>query len=93
MSGVTGVFSLTTKPLVTGRTCSRLLAQFQRSADAKYNNAKQMDEAQVGTHPLPEADLMVEDGALSKADAVAAVVEEAELLHASVKIGSVAQIV
>jgi hypothetical protein len=47
----------------------------------------------LGPTPLPEADLMVEDGALSKADAVAAVVEEAELLRASVKIGSVAQIV
>jgi len=36
---------------------------------------------------------MVADSAPSEGDAVAAVVEEAELLHASVKIGSVAQIV
>ena len=59
----------------------------------KYDNAKQIDEAQMRTHPLPESDLMVEDGAPSEGQAVAAVVEEAELLHASVKIGSVAQIV
>ena len=59
----------------------------------KNHNAKQMDEAQMSTHPLPESDLMVEDGAPSEGEAVAAVVEEAELLHASVKIGSVAQIV
>jgi predicted PurR-regulated permease PerM len=57
----------------------------------KNNNAKQMDEAQMRTHPLPESDLMVEDGAPSEGEAVAAVVE-AELLHASIKIGSVAQI-
>lgn len=58
----------------------------------KNNNAKQMDEAQMRTHPLPESDLMVEDGAPSEGEAVAAVVEEAELLHASIKIGSIAQI-
>ena len=59
----------------------------------KYNNAKQMDEAQMGTHPAPEFDLMVEDSPASEGDAFAAVAEEAELLHASVKVGSVAQIV
>jgi len=59
----------------------------------KYNNAKQTDEAQTGTHSAPESDLMVEDSAPAEGDALAVVVEEAELLHASVKIGSVAQIV
>jgi hypothetical protein len=59
----------------------------------KNNNSKQMDEAQMGTHPSPESDLMVEDGAPAEGDAVAAITEEAEPLHPSVKIGSVAQIV
>jgi predicted PurR-regulated permease PerM len=59
----------------------------------KYNNAKQTDEAQTGTHSAPESDLMVEDSAPAEGDALAVVVEEAELLHASVKIGTVAQIV
>jgi predicted PurR-regulated permease PerM len=69
---------------------------FHNSSDPpmrKYNNAKQMDEAQMGTHPAPEFDLMVEDSPASEGDAFAAVAEEAELLHASVKVGSVAQIV
>jgi hypothetical protein len=69
---------------------------FRNSSDPpmrNYTNAKQTDEAQTDTHPAPESDLMVEDSAPSEGDAVAAVVEEAELLHASVKIGSVAQIV
>jgi predicted PurR-regulated permease PerM len=72
------------------------IPDFFRNCDPpmrKYNNVKQTDESQTGTHPAPESDLMVEDSAFSEGNAVAAVVEEAELLHASVKIGSVAQIV